>query len=142
MPRYQYQCPQAHTFLKFSTVAEHSPLAQCACGDWAAQVITAPLLVTVSADVCYDSPIDGRPITSHDAWREDLKRHDCVPYDPGMRQDYDRRQADSDARLEQSIDAHVEQAIMQMPTATRAKLYSELTEQGMTADVVRSTPGA
>lgn len=142
MPRYVYLCRDEHTFTRFSTVAEHSPVAICPCGQQARQVITAPVLVKCAADVCYDSPIDGRPITSHDAHKEDLKRHDCVAYDPEMKRDYERRLAESDARLAASIDAHVEESIEKMPTAKRAQLYSELTEQGMTADVVRSTPTA
>ena len=140
MPNYLYQCNDGHGFQQFSTVAEHSPVAKCPCGQWGAQIITAPLMVKCAQEVSYDSPIDGRPITSHDAHREDLKRHDCVAYDPEMKKDYDRRIAAEDAALDASIDAHVEESIEKMPTAKRAQLYSELTEQGMTTDVVRSTP--
>lgn len=142
MPNYLYACGEGHRFQRFSTVSEHSPVAQCPCGQWGTQIITAPTLVKVAADVCYDSPIDGRPITSHDAWREDLKRHDCVSYDPEMKKDYERRIVEGDKKLDAMIDAHVEETIEKMSTAKRAQLYSELTEQGMTADVVRSTPTA
>lgn len=114
----------------------------CDCGQEATQIITAPTLVKVAADVCYDSPIDGRPITSHDAWKEDLKRNDCVAYDPEMKTDYERRIAEGDAKLDAMIDAHVEETIEKMPTAKRAQLYSEMVEQGMTADVIRTTPTA
>ena|SRR3990167_1009282 len=142
MPQYLYHCRGNHTFLRFSTVSEHSPIAMCACGQQASQVITAPTLVKVAADVCYDSPIDGRPITSHDAWKEDLKRHDCVAYDPEMKTDAARRIDEADAHLDRLVDAHVEEAIEKMPTAKRAQLWSEMTEQGLSADVVRSTPTA
>ncbi len=142
MPNYVYLCRAGHQYQRFSTVSEHSPVSVCECGQQATQVITAPTLVKVAADICFDSPIDGRPITSHDAWREDLKRNDCVPYDPEMKTDAKRRIEDEDAKLDASIDAHVEEAIEKMPTAKRAQLWSEMKEQGMTADVVRSTPGA
>jgi hypothetical protein len=32
----------------------------------------------------YQSPIDGRPITTRHARREDMKRNDCVEYEPSM----------------------------------------------------------
>jgi hypothetical protein len=32
----------------------------------------------------YVSPIDGKPITSRTHRREDLKRNDCVEWEPGM----------------------------------------------------------
>jgi len=140
MPQYSYQCHAGHRFDRFSTVAEHSATAWCDCGQQAAQRITAPVLVTVAADVRYDSPIDGQAITSHQARREDMKRHDCIEYDPEMKRDYERRIAEGDAHLDRLVDAHVEEAIQKMPTAKRAQLYSELTEQGLSADVVRSTP--
>jgi hypothetical protein len=142
MPSYLYACRNGHRFQRFSTVSDHSPIAMCECGQQASQIITAPTLVKVAADVCYDSPIDGRPITSHDAWKEDLKRHDCVAYDPEMKNDAKRRIDDADAKIDALVDAHVEETIEKMPTAKRAQLYSEMTEQGMSADVVRSTPGA
>jgi hypothetical protein len=97
------------------------------------------LLVRAAQDVCYDSPIDGRPITSWDARQEDLKRSNCRPYDPEMKTDAARFRKEQDAALDQSIDAHVEQAIEKMPTAQRGKLYSELTSQGIGLDYTRTT---
>lgn len=142
MPNYVYACRAGHRFQRFSTVSEHSPVWMCECGQEATQIITAPTLVKVAAELCFDSPIDGRAITSHDAWKEDLKRNDCVAYDPEMKTDYERRIAEGDAKLDALIDAHVEETIEKMPTAKRAQLYSEMVDQGMTADVVRSTPTA
>ena len=142
MPQYLYSCRAGHTYQRFSTVSEHSPVSVCECGQQASQIITAPTLVKVAADVCYDSPIDGAPITSHHARLEDMKRHGCVEYDPEMKTDYERRIKEGDDKLDALIDAHVEETIEKMPTAKRAQLYSEMVEQGMTADVVRSTPTA
>jgi len=142
MPFYLYRCDKGHSFQRFSTVSEHSPLAMCECHASAKQVITAPMLVKCAADICYDSPITGEPITSHHARLEDMKRHDCVEYDPEMKRDYERRIADGDAKLDKLIDTHVEESIAKMPTAKRAKLYSELVDQGLTAEAVRSTPTA
>lgn len=40
---------------------------------------------TVISDIPeYRSPIDGKPITSRSSRREDLKRNNCVEYEPSM----------------------------------------------------------
>lgn len=80
----------------------------------------------VQRDICYDSPIDGRPITSMAARREDLARNNCQEYDPGMRQDYDRRVRESEAALEKSVEESIDREISAMPARKRELLQSEL----------------
>jgi len=139
MPIYVYECSQGHQTEAYLLFADHQPTLRCACGVWAQQIMTAPLLVSATPEVCYDSPIDGRPITSMAARREDLARTGCVPYDPEQKTDLlDRRKAE-DAALDRSIDASVEAAIEKMPTKRRAQLHSELTEQGADLKITRST---
>lgn len=135
MPLYEYACARSHRFIRFLSLADHQSSVPCKCGQLAHQVITAPLYVKSSTEVRYTSPVDGTPITSRHAWQEDMKRNNCVPYDPEMKTDYHRRQAESDASLDRMIDAHVEETIEKMPTAKRAKLHSELIDQGVTAEV-------
>lgn len=140
MPIYVYDCPGGHQFEQAQLVAYHTGYFYCKeHRTIAVQVITAPLLVKSASDVCYDSPIDGRPITSWQARQEDLKRNGCREYDPGMKTDYHQRLKDSEAALDKAVDTHVEASIEKMPTKQRAKLYSELTEQGVSAEVVRGT---
>src|SRR5690349_20621275 len=116
MPQYQYRCEENHWFTVFNSVSNHSPTELCTvCGQLAQQVITAPLMVKCAQDVCYDSPIDGKPITSWAQQEEDLKRHDCIPYDPEMKKDQARRIAEADAALDSSVDRQVEEAIEKMP---------------------------
>ena len=141
MPFYRYACTNDHTFEIFLPLVRHISHWPCRdCRERAEQVITAPMLVTARQDVCYDSPIDGRAITSMDAHREDLKRNGCVDYDPGMKQDATRRQRQADDAIDQSIQAHAEELCEKMPTQKRAKVWSELTEQGVGLDYARSTP--
>ncbi len=140
MPYYDYQCQNGHRTTMYLTLANHVGTQPCACGEMAEQVITAPILVACAQDVCYDSPIDGRPITSWQARTEDLKRNNCQPYDPEMKTDYANRLKRQEAELDKSIEQYAEQVTEKMPTATRGKLYSELTEQGVQAEYVRSTP--
>lgn len=139
MPRYEYRCANQHTTQRVCSVREHDSVISCpACSLVAQQIITAPVLVTAQPDIGYDSPIDGAHITSWQARREDLKRHECVEYDPGMKQDAARRERESEQALERSVETHIESTIAKMPTKQRAALYSELTEQGKTAEIVRS----
>jgi putative FmdB family regulatory protein len=140
MPIYSYMCGAGHRQEVFTPIAHHRATMEChSCGTMALQVIEAPMLVKIAADVCYDSPIDGRPITTQQARQEDLKRNNCSPYDPEQKTDYHRRIKQSEAELDKSIETHVEESIEKMSGRKRAELYSELTEQGKALEIVRST---
>jgi len=140
LPFYRYACPNGHTFELFLTLVDHVSNWACrGCTERAQQVITAPLMVKVAQDVCYDSPIDGRAITSWDARQEDLKRSNCVPYDPEQKTDAANRRKQEEAALDTLIETHAEQVTEKMTTAQRGKIYSELTEQGKTAEIVRTS---
>ncbi len=140
MPLYPYKCTLGCITERWLTLAQHAEVQTCDHHGYVMeQIIQAPLLVKVAADVAYDSPIDGRHITSWQARQEDLKRNNCVPYDPDQKQDMTRKQQEAQEQLEKSVDVTVESAIEKMDTRTRGKLYSELTDQHMVADVVRNT---
>lgn len=96
-------------------------------------------MVFVSRDICYDSPIDGRPITNMQARKDDLARSGCIEYDPGMKQDHQRRLQAEEAALDRSVDEHVERSIAQMPSRKLEKLTAEL-QGGMDVAPVRITP--
>lgn len=93
----------------------------------------------VQRDICYDSPIDGKHITNKHARIEDLKRHDCIEYDPEMKTDYLRRQADQEKAIDKSVDEFVERKYEQMPSRQKEKLAAEL-QGGVDAEMVRITP--
>ena len=139
MPIYLYRCEQGHTFEIFLTVSKHTAQWNCPCGLSAEQVMTVPAMIKVCADVSYDSPIDGTPITTWAARDWDLKRSNCRPYDPGQKTDYTNRLKAEDAALDKMIETHAEQVTEKMTTAQRGKIYSELTEQGTTAEIVRTS---
>ncbi|MEK9894955.1 MAG: hypothetical protein VW518_00830 [Burkholderiaceae bacterium] len=120
------------------SVRNHEEAVPCTSCDLAAvQVLTAPLLVSVKADIGYDSPIDGTHITSWHARQEDLKRHECIEYDPGMKQDYQRRITDGEQALDRQVDAFVEEKIERMSTAERQRLHTALVEQSSSTEIVR-----
>lgn len=139
MPIYAYQCQNGHTFDRYLTVAKYDTPQTCSCGAAGQRVISVPMLIIRSPDICYDSPIDGRPITSMAARQEDLARSNCVPYDPDIKQDYQRRIEREEARVEANVDDTVERTIAAMPARKREKLAAEM-EGGMGVETVRETP--
>ena len=96
-------------------------------------------MVFVQGDIRYDSPIDGRPITSKHARIEDLKRSGCVEYDPEMKKDYKRRVEEGEKALDKSVDSLVEREVSAMPARKRENLFAELS-RGVSADLARTTP--
>ena len=46
----------------------------------------------------YRSPIDGRPITSRSARRDDLKRNGCVEYEPSLKPKHPKFEAFEERR--------------------------------------------
>lgn len=137
MPLYEYQCSQGHVFLRVTAVRDHAPLAVCDCGNMGTQIIGAPVMVTAQPECRYDSPIDGTPITTWAQRDYDLKKHNCRPYDPGMKTDHVRQLQDKEQALERSIDQHVEASISKMSTKERGKLFNELTRAGTDLTVNR-----
>lgn len=136
MPVYQYKCDCGNQFDRFMKASDWRSKFPCSCGSIADQIIlTAPMSI-ISPDVCYDSPIDGRPITSMNARREDLARSGCVPYDPDIKQHNEERKKREDAALESAIDETVEREIETMPQKKREKLEAEL-EHGVDIDFIR-----
>lgn len=139
MPTYSYHCACGLSWLAYRTLASFQPHLTCECGLEGDLVITAPVLVKAQSDCRYDSPIDGTPITSHAQRIEDMKRHNCIEYEPGMKQDQQRRVAEDDAKLDRSIEQHVERVIEKMPTKQRNKLASDILDRGETIEHVRQT---
>jgi len=123
---------------RWLTLSQHAQVQTCdRHGYVLEQIISAPILVKAAQDVCYDSPIDGSPVTSWAARTEDLKRNGCRPYEPGMRQDHERQIQESEESLDKAIEQTVERSIEKMPTEKRGKLYNELTRAGVDAVVQR-----
>lgn len=139
MPTYEYHCTAGHHFERVLPVANYRDTQTCNCGAEGRRILSLPML-KVSPDVHYDSPVDGRPITSMKKRREDLARNNCQPYDPEMKKDVDtfhRREAE---RMDKAVDATVESIYEKMPAAKKEKLANELLG-GADAQPTRGTPG-
>lgn len=93
----------------------------------------------VQKDICYDSPIDGRPITSKTARTEDLRRNECVEWDPGMKQDAERARREREASLARAVDSSVDEFVATAPARKLEKLEQEI-RAGVSVDVERASP--
>jgi len=74
----------------------------------------------------YQSPASGKWITSRSERREDLKRTNCIEYEPSMVQEQQKRHAQEDAQLDKMVEEHVEETIALMPTHKQEQLGREL----------------
>ncbi len=135
MPLYEYECPDHGHFERYLPFSEYDKPQTCECGKPSKKLISLPS-VFVSPDVCYDSPIDGRPITSKKQRLEDMARSGCVEYDSGIKQDAQRKQESDQKQLESKIDQTIESEIEKMPAAKRERLANEL-QSGLTVEPVR-----
>lgn len=135
---YEYRCRNGHEFERVLPVADYQTPQRCECGAEGRRVLSLPRII-MKRDVQYDSPITGAPITSERQRREDLARHNCIEYDPGMRQDYERRVANDEQKLDEAVEATVEAEIHRMPARKRERLEAEL-KGGSDVTVERRTP--
>lgn len=136
MPIYGYACQCGEEFDRYLRYESYDNPQFCRCGRQAVRQIFAPIMVSVSPNICYDSPITGKPITSLREREEDLARNNCRPYDPGMKQDYEQRLKREDEALDRSVDEVVEKEVALMPARKREHLFNELAS-GVDAEVVR-----
>lgn len=137
MPLYEFGCPQCGVFERYLPVSEYDSPQTCKCGEVAQRQISKPY-VFVKSDCHYQSPIDGRLITSYAQRKEDLARSGCVEYDPGVKQDYQRRIEREDKELDKAVDETIEAAIEKMPSRKLEKLDNEL--RHCDVEVTRITP--
>ena len=137
MPTYQYKCDCGKNFDKFLKFSEWTSESLCECGKTANQIILAAPMAIISPDICYDSPIDGKPITNAKARREDLARSGCIPYDPEIKKQQKERHEKEDREIEKAIDETVECEIEKMPAVKKERLVNEL-ESGANINIIRS----
>lgn len=141
MPRYQYNCKKCGDFDRILRVADHVRELPCMCGETARQVITAPTVVipthmSATGQTAYESPSTGNIITSERERKNDLAASGCIEYEPGMKQDADRRKVAEEKALDAAVDETVEREFATMPTAKLEQLTNELSS-GAEVETVR-----
>lgn len=126
MPIYEYECPRCGRIQDaYNRVEDRKQGPQC-CGVTTHQVITRAPMGFVAMDICYDSPIDGRPITSKAARIEDLKRNGCRPYEAGEKEDWIRRRQHEERAMDKRVEESVERWFETAPTEKRERLANEV----------------
>jgi len=125
MPIYEYKCKNGHKFDAFLKVSDYSKEQHCdCCGEIGVKQLSLPM---VHVDIpAYQSPSSGKWITSRTERREDLKRTNCVEYEPSMVQEVEKKRKVEDRELDKKIDEHVETTISKMSTREQEQLGSEL----------------
>ena len=124
MPVYEYECSKGHYFTRYLKLENYKDPQTCNCGCESRKLISTPMIAPMFED--YQSPIDGSAITSKKKRREDLAKNECVEYDPGMLDDYNKRGKESEARLEKEIDRTVDKEFESMNPRQRENLAKEL----------------
>lgn len=125
MPLHNFVCANGHLSELYQPLDGLKEWEQCpSCDEWAQKrFLRAPAGRVLN--VQYQSPVDGRAITTKHAREEDLARNNCVPYDPEMKTDYLRRQRESNEAIEKKADALVEAEIHNMGARKRERLEAE-----------------
>lgn len=140
MPNYEAWCVLCNEEQTYYRSIENRHDTPICCGQKMSKMISR-VMGFVQPEIRYDSPIDGRIITTKQQRLDDLARNNCQPYDPEMKKDAERRRKESEEKLEASIDQTVEREIHAMTPRQRERLTGEL-EGGLTAEPVRQTANA
>ena len=136
-PIYEYRCPRClEEFEFYLSLDRYKDPRFCTCRARLERRITAPMMVSVQADIHYESPTTGKMINSYRARAEDLAASNCVAYDPDQKTDHINNIKAADEKLENKITGFVEKEIAALPSKKKERLVSEM-ERGMTAEVVR-----
>lgn len=137
MPLHDFRCERGHVTEEL--VGDGVDSITCACYLPATKVFLTVPMAIIRPDVHYTSPIDGRPITSMAAHKEDLARSGCIAYDPEMKTDQQRRIEREERALEDAVGETVDREIALMPSRKREKLEAEMAG-GMDVAPERVTP--
>jgi putative FmdB family regulatory protein len=124
VPIYAYLCPCGTEFDRFLKLVDSDQPQYCECGREAPKFIK-PVSIHVDAPA-YQSPASGKWITSRAERREDLRATNCVEWEPGMKEEHQKRLAAEDAALDRKVEDHVEKEILSMPAAKRERLANEV----------------
>lgn len=124
MPIYESQClkcGKTHDYVR--TVAQYLDTPECCDAKTEKRIFTVPMGY-VQPDVCYDSPIDGRPITSKQARIEDMKRSNSRPWEGMVQENKEaqRRAAYEDQASDLKLEKATETALMQISEDSRRVL--------------------
>lgn len=137
MPLYDFKCQCGERFERFVPLANFSDPQECACGQPATRVISAPMF-TVDA-TGYTCPVTGDWIGSKHQHRENLAKHDCRVLETGEHEAAAARRAKDDELLDKAIDQTVEREFEALPSDKKEQLSNELLNGKLDIAVERKT---
>lgn len=112
MPLYSYLCQCGKRDTRFAKIESRNSPQFCACGAGMTRLLDAP---SVRPEIeTYLSPVTGLPISSRAQRTEDLKRTGSLEWDPGIREDCARRQAESLESTYRSVEASIDKTVAEM----------------------------
>lgn len=98
----------------YRRVAERDNLDPCECGGVISRVIDKPMVAIFPE---YDSPLDGRPITSRAQRNEDLRKAKAYEWEPGIEKDIARKKEYEKAAAFQPISDAVDDIVRDLNTS-------------------------
>ena len=135
MPEYSYKCLNDHKFTRYLPLKDYAEVQYCDCGIVAEKYFT-PVKVFVRAEVSYQCPITGKPITSAKAHTENLKVHDCRVFETGEVEEFKRKKRVEEEKMEEAISETAARIVSSMSDEKRDQLGREL-ETGVELTVTR-----
>lgn len=127
MPIYTYVCKEGHQFDRYLKLEDYKNPQVCDCGSESRKKMMPTMInCDIQSWDYYESPASGKAITSYKQRREDMARHDCVDYDPGMKKAFEKRVEKEDCALDKKIDETVDREWDKMSSKKRENLANEL----------------
>ena len=128
MPVYVFECPEGHRFDRILKIKDYSTPQKCECGKNASRK-TVPTML--SPDIApwdaYVSPATGEYITSYKQRREDMRKSNCVDYEPSLKNHQKKTQRENELKLDRAIEQTVDKAYESMSSEKREMLGKGLT---------------
>lgn len=113
MPIYDYHCAKCDSkFTRFLKMVDYLQPQQHTCGETAVKILSAPMVVVDYPG--YVSPATGKWVEGKKAHLQDLKESGCRIFEPGERNDMEKRLKEEDKKLDTFVNDSVE------------KVYAEL----------------
>lgn len=116
MPLYSFKCSNGHKETRFSKINDRDAVHQCdSCGANLMRLLEAP---SVQPDIpAYQSPVTGQWIDSRSARREDLRRNNCIEWEPGIREDVGRIRSQAQEKSIAPLEAAIEKTARELSAA-------------------------
>lgn len=126
MPLYEYECDCGERFERYLPISEYDVIQFGTCGATAKKIFTKVSRAIIQPDICYDSPIDGRPITTWRQRKEDLHRNGCIPLDADLKKEIENIKNNNENSFYKKIDDFVDRQIHSLDSKRMENLSNEI----------------